>query len=207
MFSAANNAGAALLIAFIGHGVADGDLDFYLMARDSPSGNPDSDTAFHLTQFVRERVKRFPSLDGVLFLVDACQTQEGVRGAATRWMDVLAANRGRMEVLVASGAGSAYDGCFTRTILSTFQSGLATRGDSLLCADLQPEISANCVARARTQLSGGPASPGSWTARLTTGRTIHRGGARHLRHHAHLRVPGQGLRAAGAGHPNGATGT
>ena len=35
-FVAANDAGATLLIAFIGHGVADGDLDFYLMARDSP---------------------------------------------------------------------------------------------------------------------------------------------------------------------------
>ena len=79
---------------------------------------------------------------------------------------MLAGNRGRMEVLVASGAGSAYDGCFTKTILSTFQSGLATRGDSLLCADLQPEISANCVAQAQhLAYSGGNLSsgdPGLW---------------------------------------------
>jgi hypothetical protein len=165
-FVAANDAGATLLIAFIGHGVADGDLDFYLMARDSPSGNPDSETAFHLTQFVRERLKRFPSLDGVLLLVDACQAQEGVEGAATRWTNVLAGNRGRMEMLVASGTGSAYDGCFTKTILGTFQSGLSTRGDSLLCADLQPEISANCVAQAQhLAYSAGTLSsgdPGLW---------------------------------------------
>jgi hypothetical protein len=165
-FTAANDAGATLLIAFIGHGVADGDLDFYLMAWDSPPANPDSDTAFLLTQFVRERLKKFPSLDGVLFLVDACQTQEGIQGAATRWTDVLASNRGRMEVLVAAGAGSAYDGCFTKTILSTFQSGLATRGDSLLCADLQPEISAKCVSQPQyLAYSGGNLSsgdPGLW---------------------------------------------
>jgi hypothetical protein len=165
-FVAANDAGATLLIAFIGHGVADGDLDFYLMARDSPPVSPDSDTAFLLTQFVRERLKKFPSLDGMLFLVDACQTQEGIQGAATRWMDVLAGNRGRMEVLVAAGAGSAYDGCFTKTILNTFQSGLATRGDSLLCADLQPEISAMCVSQPQyLAYSGGNLSsgdPGLW---------------------------------------------
>jgi hypothetical protein len=165
-FSTANDAGATLLIGFIGHGVADGDLDFYLMARDSPSEGPDSDTAFHLTQFVRERLKKFPSMDGVLFLVDACQAQEGIEGAATRWTDVLAGNRGRMEVLVASGTDSAYDGCFTKTILRTFQWGLPSRGDSLLCADLQPEIAAKCVSQAQyLAYSGGNLSsgdPGLW---------------------------------------------
>ena len=141
-------------------------FDFYSMARDSPPVSPDSDTAFLSTEFVRERLKKFPSLDGTLFLVDACQTQEGIQGAATRWMDVLAGNRGRMEVLVAAGAGSAYDGCFTKTILNTFQSGLATRGDSLLCADLQPEISAMCVSQPQyLAYSGGNLSsgdPGLW---------------------------------------------
>ena len=99
-------------------------------------------------------------------MVDACQTQEGIQGAATRWMDVLAGNRGRMEVLVAAGAGSAYDGCFTKTILNTFGTGLATRGDSLLCADLQPEISASCVSQPQyLAYSGGNLSsgdPGLW---------------------------------------------
>ena len=58
-FAAANDAGATLLIAFIGHGVASGESDFYLMARDSPSGDPDSETAFHFTQFTRERLKKY----------------------------------------------------------------------------------------------------------------------------------------------------
>jgi hypothetical protein len=148
-FTAANDAGATLLIGFVGHGVASGNLDFYLMARDSSAAEPDSDTAFHLTQFVRERIKQFPSLDGLVFLVDACQAQEGVAGAATRWTDVLAGNRGRTELLVASGTGSAYDGCFTHTILTTFQEGLSTRGDALLCGDLQPEIADQCKAQAQ----------------------------------------------------------
>ncbi len=165
-FASANNDAAALLIAFIGHGVADGDFDFYLLATDSPADNPDSDSAFHLTQFVRERLKKFPGIDGVMFLVDACQTGEGIEGAATRWTDVLAGNRGRMEVLVASGSDSAYDGCFTKTILRTFQWGLPARGDSLLCGDLQPEISGHCVSQAQhLAYSGGHLSsgdPGLW---------------------------------------------
>ena len=37
-FTAANDAGATLLIAFIGHGVAAGSQDFYLMTRDAHAG-------------------------------------------------------------------------------------------------------------------------------------------------------------------------
>jgi hypothetical protein len=159
VFSAANDAGATF--AFIGHGVASGESDFYLMARDSAPDDPDSDTAFHFAQFTRERLKTYPSLDGLVFLVDACQAKEGLQGAATRWTEVLAGNRGRMEVLVASGKGSAYDGCFTKTILSTFAAGLPTGGDGLLCGDLQPDIGANCTAQAQhLAYSGGNRSSG-----------------------------------------------
>jgi hypothetical protein len=148
-FSAANEARATLLIGFVGHGVATGHLDFYLMARDSSATEPDSDSAFHFTQFIRERLKKFTGLDGLVFLVDACQAQEGMRGAATRWADVLADNRGRMDLLVASGTGSAYDGCFTKTILTVFGEGLPTRGDALLCADLHDEIADQCTAQSQ----------------------------------------------------------
>jgi hypothetical protein len=165
-FAVANEAGSTLLVAFIGHGVADADLDFYLMARDTRLDDLDYENAFDFTHFVRQRLKKFTSLDGLVFLVDACQAQEGIEGAAVRWTQVLAANRGRMEVLVASGTGSAYDGCFTKTILHTFNTGRDIAGDNLLCADLQPVISANCVAQAQHlayaggNLGGG--DPGLW---------------------------------------------
>ena len=146
-FTTANTDQATLLIAFIGHGVARGEHDFYLMSTDAPAERPNSDKAFHFTEFIRQRLQDFPSLDGLVFLVDACQAQEGMQGAATRWTDVLAGNQGRMELLVASGTGSAYDGCFTKTILATFQRGLPTRGDALLCGDLQPEIADRCTAQ------------------------------------------------------------
>ncbi|WAC92613.1 tetratricopeptide repeat protein [Mycobacterium sp. Aquia_213] len=163
----ANKAKATLLFAFIGHGEAHGDQNFYLMAMDSPTGCPDSENALHLPQFVNERLNYCPSLDGVVFLVDACQAKASIEGAANRWTGVLAANRGRMELLVASGAGSAYDGCFTKTILSTFRAGRDNAGENLLCAELQPFISATCR-RSQTQYlaySGGKLAsgdPGLW---------------------------------------------
>lgn len=164
-FTVADKAEATLLVAFIGHGVADGEQDFYLMTSDAPADMPNSETAFHFTQFIRERLKRYKRLDGLVFMVDACQAGEGLEGAATRWADVLALNKGRLELLVASGRGSAYDGCFTRTILDTFETGLVSRGDTLLCADLLPEVS-RCTGQQQylayngsTLISG---DPGLW---------------------------------------------
>jgi hypothetical protein len=82
-FSAADGARSTLLVAFVGHGVARGTHDFYLMSTDAPAERPNSDKAFHFTQFVRERLQDFPSLDGLVFLVDACQAQEGI--VMRRW--------------------------------------------------------------------------------------------------------------------------
>jgi hypothetical protein len=159
-FIAADAAQATLLLSYIGHGVARGERDFYLLATDAPAERPNAQRAFHFSEFIRQQLQDCMSLDGLVLLVDACQAQEGVQGAATRWTDVLAGNRGRVELMVASGTGSAYDGCFTKTLLNTFRSGLSTRGDSLLCSDLLPEISANCRGQAQSfSYSGG--SPGS----------------------------------------------
>ena len=164
-FKAANDARATLLIGFIGHGVARGSQDFFLMTTDAPGGKPNSDKAFHFTNFIRERLTDFPSLDGLVFLVDACQAGEGVQGAATRWTDVLADNKGRVELLVASGRRSAYDGCFTRTILEVFQTGLTARGENLLCGDLLPPIS-KCIGQQQHFAYSGPVvisgDPGLW---------------------------------------------
>jgi Tetratricopeptide repeat len=164
-FTAADEATATLLIAFIGHGVARGSQNFYLMGYDANPEKAKSKNAFHFTQFIQEQLIDYPGLDGLVFLIDACQAWEGVEGAATRWTEVLADNKGRLELLVASGRRSAYNGCFTRTILETFRTGLATRGDALLCADLVPEIS-RCVGQrlylafsGATLISG---DPGLW---------------------------------------------
>jgi hypothetical protein len=86
-FARAHTERATLLVAFVGHGVSTGPQDFFLLARDSPQA-PTSRAAFHLPQGIRENLNGAPSLDGLIVLVDACQTAEGARGAAQRWPEV-----------------------------------------------------------------------------------------------------------------------
>ncbi|MFD0360856.1 tetratricopeptide repeat protein [Nocardia sp. GCM10030253] len=150
-FAAAAKQQATLLIGFIGHGTATSAEDFFLLGQDSPS-MPDSHTAFHLTQEIRERLNR-SALDGLVVLVDACETEQGVFGAARRWPELLARAAGRMELLVAAGDGPAYAGCFTRTLLSTFASGLPLRGENLLPSDLVDPIAAVCTRQQPEHLS------------------------------------------------------
>ncbi|WP_067833872.1 tetratricopeptide repeat protein [Nocardia lijiangensis] len=133
---------ATLLIAFIGHGFTDDD-DFYLLARDSELPL-DFDTGLSLVHVVATLLKQTKSLDGLIVLVDACEAATGVTGAGDRWVKLMEKSSGRMELLVASDQGNAYDGCFTRTMLRTFDSGLGARGTNLLCGDLYPEINAAC---------------------------------------------------------------
>ncbi|MEV6559947.1 tetratricopeptide repeat protein [Nocardia sp. NPDC051756] len=142
-FEAAGQRQATLLLAFIGHGVATSAEDFYLLGHDSPAV-PNSHNAFHLTQEIRERLNQ-SAVDGLVVLVDACETGQGVIGAARRWTDLLAQSAGRMEMLVAAGEGPAFSGCFTRTLLSTFDGGLPLRGENLLPADLVDPIAGECI--------------------------------------------------------------
>ncbi|MFD0360857.1 hypothetical protein ACFQZZ_05270 [Nocardia sp. GCM10030253] len=150
-FQVASAARATLLIAFVGHGIATGDGDFFLLAHDSPA-MPRSHTAFHLAQGIRERLNE-SAVDGLVVLVDACETEQGVRGAARRWTDVLADSAGRMELLVAAGSGPAYAGCFTRTILATFADGLPLRGENLLPSDLVGPVADACTRQRPQHLS------------------------------------------------------
>ncbi|MGY5308678.1 tetratricopeptide repeat protein [Nocardia gipuzkoensis] len=142
-FRRADEAGATLLIAFVGHGFTMNEEDFFLLARDSAQPL-DSDVGLHLVNVVAEQLGGTQSLDGLIVLVDACEAGAGALGAGSRWVRILEKAAGRMELLVASDQGNAYDGCFTRTLLRTFQSGLDRSGTNLLCADLTPELSIAC---------------------------------------------------------------
>jgi hypothetical protein len=142
-FLKASASESALLISFIGHAVAGADDDYYLLAKDSPP-YPDSDSAFHIVQQVRELLDKAVGLDGVIWLIDACESAEGVRGAGRRWLPALARSGGRMELLVASGDAPAYGGCFTHTLIKAATVGVSKAGEYLLGANLRPLLAANC---------------------------------------------------------------
>ena len=150
-FRAAHEQQATLLVAIIGHDATTVAQDFHLLAHDSPAV-PDAESAFHLGQGIRDRLGRWNGLDGLIVLVDACQTGEGVQGAARRWTDVLAVG-GRMEMLVAAGDGNAYAGCFTRTVLTIFTAGLVQAGENLLCANLVAILAQACPRQLPQHLS------------------------------------------------------
>ena len=151
-FAEASSRQATLLFAFIGHGQADGDQDYFLFAADSTQP-PTVRSAFHLIQEIRDNLKTAATLDGLICLTDACEAGEGVRGAGQRWLQPLVASGGRMELMVASGDTDAYDGCFTRTLVATARRGDPKAGEYLLCADLKPSLSVGCPRQTPVLLS------------------------------------------------------
>ncbi len=152
-FRAADKARAALLVAFIGHGITISDDDYYLLVSDSSCESPDSDTAYHLVQQVREALNTATRLDGLVWLVDACEAAGGIKGAGARWVTSLVTSGGRMELLVASGDDLAYEGCFSRTLIATMRAGLRQAGEYLLFADVKPVLTASCPKQTAQLLS------------------------------------------------------
>ncbi|MFI6999873.1 tetratricopeptide repeat protein [Nocardia sp. NPDC050175] len=160
-FATASEEQATLLLSFVGHGRATGAADFYLLVSDSPE-RPNSRNAFHLPQEIRERLDN-AKLDGLIVLVDACETEQSVVGAASRWPDKVDLAAGRMELLVATGDGPAYSGCFTRSLVNIFFHGLPMSGENLLPSDLRAPIAQRCRRQEPQHLSlayGG--DPGLW---------------------------------------------
>ncbi|WP_280429298.1 tetratricopeptide repeat protein [Nocardia brasiliensis] len=160
-FALAAQRQAALLVSFIGHGMATGGGNFFLLAHDSPL-HPESDTAFHIVQVISEQLDRH-AVDGLIVLIDACETQQSLTGAARHLTDRVELSARRIELLVATGDDAAYGGCFTRTTLSVFDRGLPLRGENLLPADLLDPLELECTRQVPGHLGvahGG--DPGLW---------------------------------------------
>ncbi len=128
---------ATLFIAYIGHGEK-ADEDFYLLPRDAESP-PDSDTAVHLTNLIKEAHKKGAgSVDGLAVLVDACYSGQAGFGAAQSWVRGLGGML-RFEVLTASADRPAADGCFTRSLTELLRDGVsAVPSEHLHCVNLRP---------------------------------------------------------------------
>ncbi|MFI9405821.1 tetratricopeptide repeat protein [Nocardia sp. NPDC052316] len=160
-FALAARRQAALLISFVGHGVATGSGNFFLLAHDSPQ-HPESDTALHVIQVISEQLDRH-ALDGLIVLIDACETQESLSGAARHLTDRIELAARRIELLIATGSDAAYGGCFTRTTLAVFDQGLPLRGENLMPVDLLDPLEVECTRQVPGHLGiahGG--DPGLW---------------------------------------------
>ncbi|PTR09165.1 tetratricopeptide repeat protein [Nitrosospira sp. Nsp5] len=134
---------ATLFIAYIGHGER-ADEDFYLLPQDAENP-PDSDTAVHLTNIIKEAHKKaVGQVDGLAVLVDACYSGQAGFGAAQSWVRGLGGTL-RFEVLTAAADRPAADGCFSRSLVALLRDGVATEpSEHLHCVNLRPLIKKHC---------------------------------------------------------------
>ncbi|MFC9434549.1 hypothetical protein [Nocardia sp. NPDC057030] len=165
-FQSAGQQAATLLLWFIGHGLSVNG-DYYFLARDSlesdADGGPilDSQYAVHLAQTLKERISGSPGLDGLLVVVDSCEAAAAADAGARGWPALVRQMSGRVDLLVASDDGNAYDGCFTRTMLATFRSGIPTSGENLLFADLLVPVARACARQQPQHFSFAAGAPAS----------------------------------------------
>ena len=135
----------ALFIAYIGHGGApDKGDDYYLLPRNAKNP-PNSETAVHLTNFIKETHRNAPGqLDGLGVLVDACYSGNAGFGAAQAWVTALQGTL-RFEMLTAAADRPAADGCFSRTLVKLLRAGISDEpSEHLLCSHLRPLIEGSC---------------------------------------------------------------
>ena len=139
----ASNDGATLFLVFICHGQYVGD-DFYLLPNDA-SREPDSESAVHLVNLIKESLRKHSNVDGLVILLDTCYSGKAVEAAAE---DLVKGPLGvlRFEVLAATEADrTAADGCFSRSLVSLIREGIdGVPGATLLCDHIRPELAARC---------------------------------------------------------------
>jgi len=134
---------ATLFIAYIGHGEKSSE-DYYLLPQDAENP-PDTDTALHLTNLIKEAHRKAPgSVDGLGVLVDACYAGVGGFAAAQAWIGGLEGTL-RFEVLTAAADRPAANGCFSRNLTALLREGVSVvPSEHLLCHHLRPLIESSC---------------------------------------------------------------
>ncbi|WP_405627437.1 hypothetical protein OG933_15045 [Streptomyces sp. NBC_00016] len=142
-FREADDAGALLILAFIGHGIAV-DEDFYFLAKDS-QGIGSSRKDVHLSQLLKENLRASSNLDGLGVLLDTCHSGKGA-SQVSQWREVgLGSHLRRYEILTSAADQPAFDGIFTRTITSIFRDGIPSVGAYLRAAELRAPLQSACV--------------------------------------------------------------
>ncbi len=150
-FERASEDEATLFLALVGHGDY-ADDDFYFLTHDATSP-PDSRTAFHLAQRIKELLGRHSLLDGLVILLDTCHAGVAATQAAARWVHIVGQAGKRFEVLTASDDRTAADGCFSRSLAGVLRSGRPELGERLRCPDLKRVISAFCPRQTAVHLA------------------------------------------------------
>lgn len=132
---------ATLVLAFIGHGGFEDD-DFYLMAKDSAV--PDSREAVLVGQRIKELLRRYSNLDGLVLLIDACHSGLAVEAAGREWLQTMRRSGRRLELLSATDEGPAYGACATRTLTRLILTGSPLLGERLHFTEVKGYLDQHC---------------------------------------------------------------
>jgi hypothetical protein len=129
--------GSTLVVAMLGHGLAK-DSDFYFLPKDARAhGRTRYDVL--LSQHLRELMRDYGKLKGLIVWLDTCQAGFAAAQAARDWaVRILNQANRRFDLFAASDERPAYRGDFTRLLLDTIKDGLKKDVPHLSANDLKP---------------------------------------------------------------------
>ena len=122
---------ATLFVYFLGHGYMNYE-DFYLVAGDTPSPEQaDSENAILLGQRIKELLRQYPGVDGLMLVIDACHSgaaiAEPVKGLLPQGL--------RVEFFAAARPQDvASNGCFSKSLIELLRQGSSHTADAHLHA-------------------------------------------------------------------------
>jgi Caspase domain/Tetratricopeptide repeat len=134
---------ATLLLAFMGHGEqVTEDGDFYFLPTDAEANSPDDDTALNLVSQVKGLRRRYET-DGLVVLLDTCYSGMGAVAAGRVWPS-LSLEEFRFEFLAATADRSAFDGCFSKSLIQWVQTGMSGGASVLRCEAVREALKERC---------------------------------------------------------------
>ncbi|MFZ0161348.1 MAG: hypothetical protein WAL50_20140 [Kineosporiaceae bacterium] len=124
---------ATLFVYYLGHGVIL-DEDMYLIATDTVAGGEhDSLKAVKIGERIKELLRLYLGVDGLLLILDTCHAGAQVTDPVPGLLR--AGVQSRLEIVAATSARStAENGCFTRSLIRLFRSGVASNSNVYLRA-------------------------------------------------------------------------
>ena len=145
--AAADEANATLILAFVGHAEAVDD-DLFLLPTDGTSP-PSMDSGYWFGPRLLDLVRHHSSLDGLIILVDACQSGKGVADLAQSASSAISEAGLRVQLVTSTFDQAARDGCFTRTLTRLLREGVPGLSRDYLVADndVLARIAGDCVAQ------------------------------------------------------------
>ena len=136
--------GATLFLTFTGHGFG-GDSDFFLMATDSSTEDPDS--VFPVGGTFQELLTEHSGLDGLVLVLDACESRHALVRLGETLRDIARVTGQRFEVLVSAGFGRAYGCESTLALAGLVRDGTGPRNRFVTAESALPLLRERCPAQ------------------------------------------------------------